>query len=203
MPDVSRRMRIETLMKHFGLWERRFEITGGWGRGMQQKLAIARTLLHQPALAFLDEPTTGLDPLAAHALRKELASLSRSEGMTIFLTTHNLTEAEQLCDRMAIIRKGRLVACGTADELRDATSIPQLEIVGRGFSADVLSLLQVRPEVRSARLVDGNLVVELSGDVDTAPLVSLLVESGADVEEVRRRTTNLESAFLSLMAEAQ
>jgi ABC-2 type transport system ATP-binding protein len=94
MPETSRRNRVESLMRHFGLWERRAEVVGSWDRGMQQKLAIARTLLHQPPLVFLDEPTAGLDPVAATALRKELAELSRSEGVTIFLTTHNLAEAE-------------------------------------------------------------------------------------------------------------
>lgn len=201
MPDVSRRMRIEVLLKHFGLWERRFEIAGTWGRGMLQKLAVARTLLHQPALAFLDEPTAGLDPLAANALRKELADLSRSEGMTIFLTTHNLAEAEQLCDRMAVIRSGKLVACGTGDEIERIKGAPRLEIIGRGFSDDVVSLLRVRPEINSAERIDGNLVVDLHGNVDTAPLVSLLVESGVEIEEVLRHTTSLESALLSLMAD--
>lgn len=201
MPEVSRRVRIEALMRHFGLWERRLEIVGAWGRGMQQKLAIARTLLHQPPLVFFDEPTAGLDPIAAAALRKELAALSRSEGVTIFLTTHNLAEAEQLCDTVALMRAGRLLAVGKPDELRGGRQTPQLEILGRGFDDDVLALLRKRPEVSAAHTIDDSLVIELSGDVDTAPLVSLLVESGADVQEVRRRATTLESTFLSLMEE--
>lgn len=202
MPDVLRRVRIETLMRHFGLWERRFEIAGLWGRGMQQKLAIARALLHQPPLVFLDEPTVGLDPVAAHSLRRELAALSRSEGTTIFLTTHNLAEAEQLCDTVAVIRNGKLVAVGSPAELSDKRKSPQLEITGRGFSEDVLALLRKRSEITGARLRNENLLLELRGEVDTAPLVSLLVESGAEVEEVHRRTTSLEAAFITLMEEA-
>lgn len=202
MPDVWRRMRIETLLRHFGLWERRFEIAGQWGRGMQQKLAIARALLHQPPLVFLDEPTVGLDPVAAHTLRRELATLSRSEGTTIFLTTHNLAEAEQLCDTVAVIRSGKLVAVGSPAELSDKRKSPQLEITGRGFSEDVLALLSKRAEIAAARMRNENLVLDLRGEVDTAPLVSLLVESGAEVIEVRRRPTSLEAAFLTLMEEA-
>lgn len=201
MPEVSRRLRIEALMKHFGLWERRSEIAGVMGRGMQQKLAIARTLLHQPPLIFLDEPTSGLDAMAAAALRKELAALSRSEGVTIFLTTHNLAEAEQLCDTVAVVRGGKLLALGSPQELRSGLRSPQLEIVGRGFSENVLALLRKRAEVTAAHTRNGHLLIDLAGDVDTAPLVSLLVESGADIQEVRKRGANLESAFLAYMEE--
>ena len=201
MPEVARRVRIETLLHHFGLWERRFEIVGSWGRGMQQKLAIARTLLHQPPLVFLDEPTMGLDPIAAAALRKELAALSHSEGVTIFLTTHNLAEAEQLCDTVGLMRAGKLLAVGKPADLRDQRGLPQLEILGRGFDDDVIALLHKRPEVREVRAVEGGLVISLSGEVDTAPLVSLLVESGVDLQEVRRRGFTLESTFLSFMEE--
>ncbi len=201
MPEVSRRVRIETLLRHFGLWERRYEIVGAWGRGMQQKLAIARTLLHQPPVVFFDEPTAGLDPMAAAALRKELAALSRSEGVTIFLTTHNLAEAEQLCDSVGLMRDGKLLAVGKPVELRNNQQAPQLEIVGRGIEEDVLVLLRKRSEVSAAHVTNGALVVSLSGDVDTAPLVSLLVESGVDIQEVRRRTNSLETTFLSLMEE--
>ncbi len=201
LPELTRRLRVEALMRHFDLWERRTDIVGTWGRGMQQKLAIARTLLHQPPLVFLDEPTAGLDPIAAQALRKELAALSRSEGVTIFLTTHNLAEAEQLCDRVAVVRAGRLLCIGSPAEMRSRRHAPQLEVVGRGFSEDVLALLRKRPEVAAARTQNGSLLVDLAGDVDTAPLVSLLVESGANVQEVRRLAPNLESAFMALLEE--
>ncbi len=201
MPEVSRRVRIETLMHHFGLWERRYEIVGAWGRGMQQKLAIARTLLHQPPVVFFDEPTAGLDTMAAAALRKELAALSRSEGVTIFLTTHNLAEAEQLCDSVGLMREGKLLTVGSPADLRRHSQSPQLEILGRGIDEDVLALLRKRPEVEAAHAAEGSLLIDLSGDVDTSPLVSLLVESGVDVQEVRRRTSTLESTFLALMEE--
>ncbi len=201
MPEVTRRVRIESLLRHFGLWERRFEIVGSWTRGLQQKLAISRTLLHQPPLVFLDEPTMGLDPIAAAALRKELAALSHNEGVTIFLTTHNLAEAEQLCDTVGLMRAGKLLAVGTPAELRDQGRLPQLEILGRGFDDDVIALLRKRPEVRDVNTVEGGLIIGLSGDVDTSPLVSLLVESGVDVQEVRRLSTTLESTFLTFMEE--
>src|SRR5690349_5023414 len=96
MPAGERKARIRELLSAIGLYERRKEIVLEWSRGMKQKLAIARAMLHRPALIFLDEPTAGLDPLAAVALREDLAALAGREGVTIFLTTHNLAEAEKL-----------------------------------------------------------------------------------------------------------
>lgn len=199
MPDEARRVRIEQLLRHFDLWDRRLEVVGTWGRGMQQKLAVARALLHQPPLIFLDEPTSGLDAVAAAALRRELAELSRREGVTIFLTTHNLAEAESLCDEVAVVREGKLLATGKPANLQSLRSVARLEIRGRGFSEPVLALLRKRPEVSAAQIRNGSLLLDLRGDVDTAPLVSLLVESGAEIEEVKKHGETLESAFLSLM----
>ena len=121
IPPEVRADRIRELLDHVGLWERRKEAVGGWSRGMKQKLAVARALLHRPQLIFLDEPTAGLDPLAAAALRKDLAGLAASEGVTVFLTTHNLSEAEKLCSLVAVIRDGRLLALGAPGELRGET----------------------------------------------------------------------------------
>ena len=85
---------------------------------MKKKLAVVRAMLHRPALLFLDEPSAGLDPVAAAGLREELASVVRREGVTVFLTTHNLSEAERLCSKVAVIRNGKLLAQGRPDELR-------------------------------------------------------------------------------------
>ncbi|MGL4649176.1 MAG: ATP-binding cassette domain-containing protein, partial [Caldilineaceae bacterium] len=182
--------------------ERRLEIVSTWGRGMQQKLAIARTFIHQPPLVFLDEPTAGLDSQAAAALRLELAALSRSDGLTIVLTAHQLPDAEQLCDHVAILRAGRLVTVARPAALREQRGLPQLEVLGRGFSDQVIALLCRRPEVSKARHANGGLLLDLHGEVDTAPLVSLLVESGVEVMEVRRRAPSFDSAYLALQEAA-
>jgi len=197
----ERQARIQELLTHLGLWERRKETVGTWSRGMQQKLAIARALLHRPSLIFLDEPTAGLDPIAAAALREDLATLAAREGVTVFLTTHNLAEAEKLCQRVGVLRRGQLLAVGSPDELRVKQGAPRVEIFGRGFSENVLALLRVRSEVAGVEQQDNRLLIELRGAVDTAPLVSLVVGAGAQVEEVRRGNANLEEVFLILMEE--
>ncbi len=118
LPELERRTRIEELLRRIGLWDRRREKVSTWSKGMKQKLAVARALLHRPQLVFLDEPTAGLDPLAAVALREELGQLARKEGVTIFLNTHYLAEAEKLCDLVGVIHDGRLVTVGTVREVR-------------------------------------------------------------------------------------
>lgn len=202
MGGTARVDRIRELLAPLGLWDRRKEPVGRWSRGMKQKLAVARALLHRPTLLFLDEPTAGLDPVAAASLRDELGGLVGREGVTVFLTTHNLAEAERLCGRVAVIKQGRLRAVGHPDELK-ARSATRAEITGRGFTEATLSAVRARPGVVRAELQNGRLVLELAESADTAPLVALLVQSGALVEEVRKDTGSLEDVFLTLMEEAR
>jgi ABC-2 type transport system ATP-binding protein len=168
---------------------------------MKQKLAVARALLHRPQLIFLDEPTAGLDPVAAAALRDDLARLAASEGATVFLTTHNLAEAEKLCAQVAVIRDGRLVAVGHPDTLRARGGKPHVDVNGQGFSDAILAALRARPDVAAAELVNGRLSIELRGTTETAPIISQLVAAGAQVEEVRKGQASLEDVFLTLMNE--
>ena len=203
MPAPARQARIKELLTHLELWDRRRDLVGTWSRGMKQKLAVARALLHHPPLVFLDEPTAGFDPIAAAALREDLASLVAREGVTVFLNTHNLTEAEKLCAQVGVIRQGKLVTVGTPDELRARTGGPMAEIVGRGFTEQLLATLRERPEVAHADLHNSHIVLELRGESKMSPLVSLLVQTGAEVEEVRRGKASLEDVFLTLMEEEQ
>jgi len=197
---AARADRIRSLLEPLELWERRGEPVGRWSRGMKQKLAVARALLHRPSLLFLDEPTAGLDPVAAATLRDELGTLVQREGVTVFLTTHNLAEAERLCGRVAVIKQGRLRAVGHPDELK-ARSSTRAEISGRGFGDATLALLRGRPGVVRADLQNGRIVLQLAESAETAPLVALVVQSGGLVEEVRKDKGSLEDVFLTLMEE--
>lgn len=201
MSAAARQERIQELLTHMGLWDRRKEAVGTWSRGMKQKLAIARAMFHRPRLIFLDEPTSGLDPIASAALHDDLITLAAREGVTVFLTTHNLAEAEKLCRQVGVIRKGQLIAAGSPEELRAAQGTPRVEIVGRGFTENVISALKARADVVGVELRANSLVIELRGAVDTAPLVGLAVGGGAQVEEVRRSNASLEEVFLTLMEE--
>jgi ABC-2 type transport system ATP-binding protein len=200
----QRRERIKELLTHLDLYDRRKERVGTWSRGMKQKLAIARVLLHRPQLIFLDEPTAGLDPVAAAALRDDLAGLVQREGVTVFLNTHNLPEAERLCQQVGVIRQGKLLTVGSPDMLRQQTGRPQAEIVGTGFTPEVLATLQARPEVAGVTQQNGHLTIDLrDGAVRVAPLVTALVQAGAEIEEVHRGKASLEEVFLSLMEEGE
>ncbi len=207
MDRAERRSRIKELLVALDLWDRRGEVLGDWSRGMKQKVAVARAMLHRPRLIFFDEPTAGLDPVAATALRDDLADLARRDGVTVFLTTHNLAEAEKICDRVAVIRDGRLLATGHPDELRAAGAGPRAEVVCRPITPQLVERLRAMDEVAAVEANDEHLSIELNpngdGDAKLAPLVRFLVEAGTEVEEVRRDRASLEEAFLSLVEERE
>jgi len=199
LPRRERRERIRELLTRFGLWERRDDPVGRWSRGMKQKLAVARAVLHRPALVFLDEPTSGLDPVATVGLREDLAALAAHEGVTVFLTTHNLNEAERLCAQVGVIRNGRLLAVGSPDTLRAGRDTGRVDIAARGVTEDVLALLRACSDVRSVETGNGRLSLSLANGASVAPIVTLLVQQNVEIEEVRKARATLEDAFLDLM----
>jgi ABC-2 type transport system ATP-binding protein len=200
LPARQRRERIDELLNEMGLWDRRKEVVGSWSRGMKQKLAIARTLLHNPELVFLDEPTAGLDPLAAATLHESLAGLVKNRKVTVFLTTHNLAEAEKMCAQVAVIRQGKLLAVGAPDQLR-ALKEPQVEISGTGFSESLLDALRVYPDLNKVERLNDGLRLTFNQPINMAPLVSLLVQAGVQIEEIKKSKASLEDVFLTLMEE--
>ena len=117
MPNKIIRQRSEELLKRFELWEARDKQVGQYSKGMKQKLTLVRAMLHDPQVLFLDEPTSAMDPHSAKLVRDAIANL-RQEKRTIVLCTHNLAEAEQLADRIAIVRRGQIIAQGTPAELK-------------------------------------------------------------------------------------
>lgn len=193
--------RSKELLSAMELWDRRHQRVDGWSRGMRQKLALTRAMLHRPQLLFLDEPTDGLDVMAASSVRDSLKSLAESEGVTIFLTTHDMTEAERLCDSVAVIRDGKLITVGSPGLLGARHSGPRLDFVGTDFSQELLEQIRRHAIVLSAELTEGHLEVELREDVSNAGLVRFVVDSGAQVEEVRRSQAGLEEVFMTLMSE--
>ncbi len=201
IPTSERSRRIQELLVEMGLWERRKDLAGTWSRGMKQKLALARALLHRPRLVLLDEPTAGLDVQAAVAVRENLSTLAEREGVTVFLTTHNMAEAEKICAQIAVIRQGRLVALGAPDELRVKTGKQQVVVSGQEFTAQALNLLRQRPEIESVEIQNHQLVIQMHTDPDIPALIGLLAGEGVQVTEVRQGKASLEETYLQLMEE--
>jgi ABC-2 type transport system ATP-binding protein len=127
VPRRARLERTEELLKLFELWDRRATVVKQFSGGMKRRLEIARGFLHTPKILFLDEPTLGLDPQSRNQLWTHVKHLNRTEGTTVFLTTHYMDEAERVAERIAIIDHGRIVAQGTAAELKTQTSCDSLE----------------------------------------------------------------------------
>lgn len=200
LPPQELRARTEELLNHLGLWDRRTDRAGTWSRGMKRRLALARALLHRPRVVFLDEPTADLDVMAANEVREDLAGLASQAGITIFLTTHNMVEAERLCDRIAIIRAGELITVGDPDALRSRAS-PQVEVVGRGFTDEALRGVVSDPGVVGATIEQDRLIIDLAHPMNVAPLVQILVRAGAEIEKVDQPKASLEEAFITLMQE--
>jgi ABC-2 type transport system ATP-binding protein len=199
MSPTATRSRVNELLHRLGLWERRRDLVGVWSAGMERKLAVARAIVHRPEIVFLDEPSAGLDPISADGMHEDIRQLVRDEGTTVVLTTHSMREAERLCDVVAVIHQGKLVARGTPSELCARAGKARTEIAGTRIPADAVAQLRARPEVRHCKELGGRLILELAPGASVAPLVSLLVACGAQIEEVRPRAQSLEDAFVALV----
>jgi ABC-2 type transport system ATP-binding protein len=156
VPETQLRQRVDELLETFGLWDRASDKIDGFSKGMKQRLALARAVLHDPELLFLDEPTSGLDPEAARQMTQLIAQLSHREGRTVFLCTHNLDEAQRLCDRVAVMNQGRLLAVGSPAEVS--------RTLWQNLWVDVTFLIPPTPDqVNSLRALGGVRHVQVEG----------------------------------------
>ncbi|MCX6099920.1 MAG: ABC transporter ATP-binding protein [Candidatus Bipolaricaulota bacterium] len=189
-------------LERLGLADRAADRVGTFSKGMKQRLALARVLLHNPRILFLDEPTAGLDPEAARDLRKLIGTL-RHEGCTVLVSTHNLAEAEGLCDCIAVIRT-RLVALDSPRVLRDRQFERRLRVRLASVTDEWLAMLRALPFVRSVEVENGAAltIILAEPDHDRPRLVARIVEMGGEVLEVREDERSLEDVYLSLIGEA-
>ena len=191
---------VEKYLKLTGLWERQRDRVGTFSKGMKQRLALARALLHEPRVLFLDEPTAGLDPEAAQEVRQMIRRLG-SEGRTIFLSTHNLAEAEYLCRRIAIIRT-RLLALDTPGDLRQRLFRRRVVVRLEAVPAALPDIVRRLGFVTGIMQEGNELQVDLTDpDRNRPELVKGIVEAGGRVLEVSEKQHSLEEVYLSLMKE--
>ena len=172
--------------------------TGTYSGGMRRRLDVGLGIVHRPSVLFLDEPTTGLDPQARARMWDEIRDL-REHGTTVFLTTHYLEEADALCDRLAIIDHGRIVAEGTSDELKEAVAGDAITIGVNGAGARVLTLVQALPYVREATYDDEGGIVRLyvdHGEQAVPQLLRLLDSAGFAPTSISLNKPSLDDVFL-------
>jgi ABC-2 type transport system ATP-binding protein len=199
-PSVEGHSQVQKYLKLMGLWERRDGKVGTFSKGMKQRLALARALVHEPKVLFLDEPTSGLDPEAAGEVRQLIRSLSE-EGRTVFLSTHNLNEAEMLCSRIAVIHT-RLVALDTPEQLRRRFFGRQIVVQLESVDARVTEMVRKLPFVQEMREEGSQLVLGLTDPEHNRPeLVKAIVGAGGRVIAVSEKQYPLEEVYLRLMRE--
>jgi ABC-2 type transport system ATP-binding protein len=189
---------VERYLRMLGLWDRREDAVVTFSKGMRQKLAIARTLLHEPRVLFLDEPTAGLDPEAAKLVRDFIAELKK-RGRTIFICTHNLDEADRLCDRIAVF-KSRLRVVDSPAGLRKQLYGRQVVFHLSQPGSSQLPLVEKLPYVTRAEAVDNKLVLSIDEpERDNPQLIRQLVEAGAGIQFVGELRHSLEDIYLQLV----
>jgi ABC-2 type transport system ATP-binding protein len=200
MTAKQSRARSDQLLEQFRLSERAKAPVLALSGGMAQRLMVARAVMHNPSILFLDEPTAGLDPQSRIALWEILGEL-HGDGQTILLTTHYMEEADQLCDRLAIVDHGKMLALGRPDELKDATGIDtQVLVTVAGDPAPVAALLAAEIEgATEANVVDGKVVLGVKGATGVLPAVVVLAEKhGFDVTDLSATEPTLETVFIKL-----
>ena len=199
--EQQRRENIEYFLKMLGLWDKRNLSVGDFSKGMKQKVAIARALIHNPKLLFLDEPTVNLDPEYSKIVRDFILGLKK-EGKTIFLNTHNLDEAQRICDRIGII-KTRLLTVNTPEQLEKSVFgnkiVIQLEEINESILAAVKNL---KPKNLA---VEGNkIIIDVADPLKESPtFVKAIVSAGGNVQFVAKLNPDLEETYLKIVKETK
>lgn len=204
LPQPELKRRVDEMLSFFELGSRAGDKVETFSKGMKQRLALARALVHRPPLLFLDEPSSGLDPEAAQQVDDLIASLGRTDGQTVILATHNLLEAERLCDRVAVMNKGKILALGSLKELaRKLWPVTWVDIMFHVKPSGTLdeSLLPQRGVIQ-VRMNDATntLSVQVENDSVIPEVIRHLVEQGAAILRVNPRDYTLEDIYFTLQA---
>jgi ABC-2 type transport system ATP-binding protein len=199
IPGRQRRARAEELLRLVGLWDVRHERLRGFSKGMKQKVAIGRALLHQPRVVLFDEPTAALDPESAKTIRDYLQYLAEERRVTVLLGTHNLAEAERLCGRLSIVRGGRQIAEGTSAELK-ATIGQRMILRLREQRPDLLDTLRTTEGVDAVEPVNGRVYFKTGYPERVNPdVIARLVARGGEVVTLEAEDVQLEDVYLAFV----
>jgi ABC-2 type transport system ATP-binding protein len=197
IPTAQREKTVNDVLELVGLSEKKGALIGALSRGMQQRLGLARVLIHDPQLLLLDEPASGLDPRARIEMMAILQELQRM-GKTIIISSHILSELQTLCNRVGIIEKGRLIYSGDVQGVRDQVS--QARVMWARVSTDTaqaIELLKARTEIAEVTTVDGEIKITLAGpEVEHSLVADILVHGGAKLVELREDEVGLEEVFM-------
>ncbi|MHB1354605.1 MAG: ABC transporter ATP-binding protein [Anaerolineae bacterium] len=200
VPTERLTARINTVLAEFDLADRADDHVASYSKGMRQRLAIARVILHEPELIFLDEPTSGLDPEAARMATDLIQTLSRQAGRTVFLCTHNLDEAQRLCDRVGVIDKGSLQAIGTPSEL--ARQLWQGLWVDFDLHAEpsepVRAMLRQSPFVKEWSNDGGILTVQVENEENIPDIVAVISTAGGRIYRVNPKLHSLSDIYFRI-----
>jgi ABC-2 type transport system ATP-binding protein len=199
MPKEERQERARELMDTFGLNDAANRKFGGYSKGMKRKLTFAAGIIHQPAILFLDEPTTGIDVASARQVRQIIAGLHQ-QGTTVFLTTHYIEEAERLCERIAFIVNGKIVRVDCTTDLLQPVKGQNILLLSISDSKTDLSqeIKQAFPRYRIQSITPRKLRVESKEPVIVGPLVHFLEDRGVQVSEALRQVPSLEDIFIQV-----
>jgi ABC-2 type transport system ATP-binding protein len=197
IPTAQREKTVNDVLELVGLTEKKGALIGALSRGMQQRLGLARVLIHDPQLLLLDEPASGLDPRARIEMMAILQELQRL-GKTIIISSHILSELQTLCNRVAIIEKGRLIYSGAVQGVRDQVSQGQVVWVRvSSEQSQAIDLLKARKEIAEVAPADGEIKVTLAGpDIEHSIVADILVHGGAKLIELREDEVGLEEVFM-------
>jgi len=196
--------RVEDVLKLVGLSGRAGDRVGTYSKGMRQRLALARAVVHNPDVLILDEPTAGVDPSGQIEVRQIMLEMTRKEGKTIFLSSHNLDEVQRICNRIALIDQGEIKLYGELDRLQREMSSGEVMIETAETIADtILAELKGLPEVSIQNRMDNTLILSLGKSALVPDVVNFLVQRNVRIEQVKRREASLEEIYTVILKERE
>jgi ABC-2 type transport system ATP-binding protein len=195
---------MERAVKLVGLADRVNDKVGTYSKGMRQRLALARAMLHNPQVLILDEPTAGVDPSGQIEIRQIMLDMVHKEGKTILLSSHNLDEVQRICNRVALIHKGEIRLYGELEKLQRDMSRGEVIIeTAEPLSGEILKEIQALPGVTFQSQSEKKVVLSLAKSTNTSAIISLMAARGVRIEQVRKQEATLEEIYTTILKEAE